>query len=514
MIQARRLPVPSQELQGIPLLPDSGSSLSEYLKDASQTRGEADQILFPTSEEEVAYILRQANRTKTPITTAGAGTGLTGGRVPPGGILLSTERMDKIIRVDWDDKLQTGSVVVQPGVSLRKLEETLEKRGLFYPPNPGEKAAFIGGTVATNASGARSFKYGPTRRYVQRLHVILSNGDLLECVRGQERASGGRFKILLSDGETVQVPIPSYTLPSVKNSAGYYAAPDMELIDLFIGSEGTLGVFTETELRILKKPEKILSGIFFFPSEKDSLRFAHEARRMARQQTQATVHPLAPRVLEFFDSRSLKLLSQKHPAIPSQAGAAIFFEQEIRPEEETGVRSSWIQTGKAHGALLEGSWISGDPQEQQGFREFRYDLPVLVNQRVAANGFQKIGTDMAVPDDQDEGMLDFYLEKLSASGINYCLFGHIGDNHLHANLLPKSPSEFEAAKTLYAEFARKAVELGGTISAEHGIGKLRIPYLEMMLGRQGLQEIARVKKALDPNTLLNPGAIIALELLK
>ena len=463
--------------------------------------GEADRILFPADESEIARILREANQTRTPVTLSGGGTGLTGARVPHGGTLLCTDKLNKILTISWDKSGKKGFVVVQPGVSLKALEEALDPLGLFYPPNPGEKAAFLGGTVATNASGARSFKYGPTRSHIRRLRAVLPTGDILECRRGQIQASGGFLELAPAGRGEIRIPIPTYSMPRVKNAAGYYAAPGMDLVDLFVGSEGTLGVFSEVELEILEKPASVLSGILFFPSEKSCFRFAMEAKS------------LGPRVLEFFDSRSLAFLSSKHARIPSAAVAGLFFEQELAEGEASRMGQEWIRQANRFDLLAENPWISAGPKEQQAFRDFRYDLPVLVNQQVSAHGFHKIGTDMAVPDEGAERMLDFYLEQLPKSGIPYCLFGHIGDNHLHANLLPKNQEQFDQAKKLYETLAKKAIELGGTISAEHGIGKLRIPYLKMMVGESGLREMARVKQALDPNGILNPGTLIPLEYL-
>ena len=477
-------------------------ALQKYLRDASQLTGEAKRILFPSDESEIAQLLREANQTRVPLTLSGGGTGLTGGRVPHGGTLLCTDKLNKILTLSWDKSGKKGFVVVQPGVTLKALEEALDPLGLFYPPNPGEKAAFLGGTIATNASGARSFKYGPTRSYVRRLRVVLPSGELLECRRGSIKESGGFLKASPAGGKTLRIPIPTYSVPRVKNAAGYYAAPDMDLVDLFIGSEGTLGAFSEVELEIREKPTSVLSGILFFPSEKSCFRFAMEAKS------------LGPRVLEFFDSRSLAFLSSKQARIPSTAGAALFFEQELAEGETCGIEQEWIRQAKRFDLLAENPWISASPKEQQAFRDFRYDLPVMVNQQISAHGFHKIGTDMAVPDASAERMLDFYLEQLPKSGIPFCLFGHIGDNHLHANLLPKNQEQFDQAKAIYEILARKAIELGGTVSAEHGIGKLRIPYLKMMVGESGLREMARVKQALDPNGILNPGTLIPLSSLR
>jgi len=472
-----------------------------YLKDASHFEGQAQGILFPSSEEEISQILHQANEKKLPITVSGAGTGLTGARVPLNGIILSTDKMNKILSIQWDEARWEGSATVQSGVSLKELEEALEKRGLFYPPNPGEKKAFIGGTVSTNASGSRSFKYGPTRRYVQRLRVILPSGEPLEIRRNQIKAQDYGFNLTLSDGKTIQIPVPTYSMPEVKNAAGYYAKPNMDLIDLFIGSEGTLGVVTEIGLKILKKPDGILIG--FFSSEEACFKFASEIPS-----------GLSPRALEFFDSRSLELLAQKHPDIPARSKAALFFEQEFGPQEEAAVQKGWERYLSSFRSSLAGSWISTSLKEQKVFREFRYHLPALVNEKVALNGFRKVGTDLAVPEEKADAMMAFYQEELQSSGIDYVIFGHLGDNNLHVNLLPKTSREFDETQSLYGVFARKAIELGGTISAEHGIGKIRIQYLEWMVGKEGLGEMARVKKSLDPEGILNPGNIFPVKLLK
>ena len=474
------------------------------VKDASHFQGEAQQILTPSTEKEIARILREANAARTPVTASGAGTGLTGARVPQKGILLSTERMNRILQIDWDGRSPEGSVLLEPGVSLRDLETALKAKGLFYPPNPGEKKAFIGGTVATNASGSRSFKYGATRPFVKRLRVLLADGDLLEIARGHEGKSGDRLEIRTAGGKQLSIPIPDYSMPKVKNAAGYYAKPGMDLIDLFIGSEGTLGVFTRIELKVIPAPEAILGGVLFFDSEGSCFRFVEEVRKS---------HSLDPRALEFFDSKSLELLLPKHPRIPAGAKGALYFEQECRSPERESARQAWIQQLDRSSGFVPDPWLSVDPKEQEAFRQFRYDLPALVNERATRNGFRKMGTDLAVPDEGAKEMLDFYLMALPESGIPYCLFGHIGENHLHANLRPKTQAQLDQALALYEQLARKAISLGGTVSAEHGIGKLRIPYLEMMVGKEGLRQMARVKLALDPNGILNPGNIIPMELL-
>ena len=219
------------------------------------------------------------------------------------------------------------------------------------------------------------------------------------------------------------------------------------------------------------------------------------------------------RALEFFDSRSLAFLSQKHPDIPAGAGAALYFQRECSAAEYEPLLEEWENRSEEFGARPSDCWFARQEEELQFFRRLRYDLPVMVNEQAAQNGFRKLGTDLAVPDPQGRGMFKIYLQDLPGCGVEFLIWGHLGENHLHVNFLPKTPAQMEKALSLYAQLARLAVDLGGTVSAEHGIGKLRIPYLEMMVGRKGLLEMARVKKAFDPDGILNRGNIFPADLL-
>lgn len=251
----------------------------KYLRDASNLCGTAEKIYFPKNSREISELLKDFERDQVPVTIAGAGTGLAGARVPNGGVVISTESMNRLSEVEWDSERHRGRVVLEPGVVLKDFEDFLEQRGLFYPPDPTGIYASMGGTVATNASGARSFKYGPTRRYVTRLEVVLACGELLEIKRGDYLAAKGRLKIPLKSGNVIEVVIPDYVMPAVKNAAGYFASPEMDLIDLFIGQEGTLGFVTQIELEVFKKPEELAAGILFFTSEQESYEFMLQARR-------------------------------------------------------------------------------------------------------------------------------------------------------------------------------------------------------------------------------------------
>ncbi|MEW6070819.1 MAG: FAD-binding oxidoreductase, partial [Candidatus Thermoplasmatota archaeon] len=234
------------------------SSYLDYLHDESRlSYGEIECIAFPETEAQVAEFLQFANLRRMPVTISNGRTGIVGGAVPLKGALLSLEKLNKILEVKCIDSNYT--VAMQAGVSLNELAKFLDGKNFpdgkyFYPVDVTEMTARIGGTVATNASGERSFRYGPTRNWVKRIRVVLATGEVLEINRGEIFADErNEFEIEFPDGRITKIKIPSYKMPSVKSVAGYYTKPKMDLIDLFIGSEGTLGVITEIEIKIIKK---------------------------------------------------------------------------------------------------------------------------------------------------------------------------------------------------------------------------------------------------------------------
>jgi len=378
----------------------------------------------------------------------------------------------------------------------------------------------LGGTVATNASGARSFKYGPTRNYVERLKIALAHGEVIDLRRAELHADRrGRIAIPLPSGTSIEAQLPTYKMPQVrKHTSGYYVAPGMDLIDLFIGSEGTLGAIVEIEVRLLPKPEGLLSGIAFFPSEEDLLRFAVEARQQSlaargssltvREGVEPAAGQLDARALEYFDLESLGFLRQKYAMIPELAIGAIFFEQETTSASEDTLMNKWLALLETNHALLDESWFATNSQDQAKLRDFRHALPVLMNEWFARYNQRKVSTDMAVPDDQFAEMLKFYQDALRGGDLRYAIFGHIGDNHVHVNILPRDDEEARRARDIYLKFIRRAVAVGGTISAEHGIGKLKREYLRELYGEAHLREMAALKRAFDPAGILGPGNII------
>jgi len=511
--------------------------IQSFLSDASHMRdGKVERVVFPENADDVAEILREASEKKTPVTISGAGTGTVGGRIPFAGIVLATDKLDQIKSVVH--KETGGRACAEAGVRLGDLQRFVESENLFYPPDPTERSCFLGGTVATNASGARTFKYGPTRKYVRRLKIALATGELIDLRRGELEADPlGRIRIPLAYGRLLEAQLPAYHMPHTrKHASGYYVAPEMDVLDLFIGSEGTLGVVVEVEVALLPKPEGLLSGIVFFKTDEDVLSFVNEARSESLRNRQShdrdakrlgllvekapstqfsdrAVSSIDARALEYFDRESLGFLRESYETIPTDAVGAIFFEQETTPATEDRLMSDWLAMLEQHQALAESSWFATSEQDQAKLREFRHALPVLMNEWFARHKQRKVSTDMSVPDAGFPEMLRFYQDTLRASQLRYTIFGHIGDNHVHVNILPRDDNEATKAREIYLQFLKRAAALGGTLSAEHGIGKLKRDYLPLFYSEANLREMAALKRAFDPAGILGRGNIFAEELL-
>ena len=296
--------------------------------------------------------------------------------MPFGGIVVSLERFRKI-------EIRSGSAVVGAGVLLRELQAAASNSGQFYAPDPTEISASIGGTIATNASGSRSFRYGDTRRHVLGLRVALIDGKLLDLHRG----------------EPVPFDIPALPAPkTTKHTAGFPLHPGMEMIDMFIGSEGTLGVITEAVVQLLPVPAELLSGVVFFQSDDDAL-----------SAVDAWVSIPGLRMLEYMDAGSLALLRPSYPDIPRDARTALLIEQQVENESEY---DAWDARLSAAHALTEASWFAASDFDRERFRRFRHALPEAVNDLVRRRGVLKMNTDFAVPFARNREMIRIYREAL------------------------------------------------------------------------------------------------------
>jgi FAD/FMN-containing dehydrogenase len=452
--------------------PASASAINpDYLTDASGFTGHAERVLIPCDEAELRTAIADAVRTRTPITIAGAGTGLTGSRVPRGGWVISMERFNNL-------EMHEGYAIVGPAVRLQDLRAAAASTGQFYAPDPTEIWASIGGNIATNASGSRSFKYGSTRRHVRALKVALLDGTLRWYRRG----------------EPIDFDVPNLPRPAVtKNTAGYQLTPGMDWVDLFIGSEGTLGIVVEAELALLPAPKDIFAGVVFFPSDEAAL----DAVRAWRSITEL-------RMMEYADALSLQMLRTRYPEIPANAQAALLIEAEGSDLE------AWYERLDTQQALLDDSWFAQNDRDREHFRAFRHTMPQLVVETMTRRGFMNMGTDYAVPLDRDRDLLAYYRKRLEEEiPGHYVIFGHIGDAHLHLNMLPGTQQEAERAAVLLKEFAAYAVSLGGTVSAEHGLGKRKASLLELQYTPDQINAMRSIKQRFDPHWLLGRETLFA-----
>jgi len=482
----------------------------DFLSDAANFKGSAEKVYFPETEADLVSILKECSAQKTKVTIAGNGTGVTGARVPQGGVVISTSKLNKIIEINETEKY----AIVQTGVILNDIQDLAESKKLFYPPDPTERNCFIGATIATNASGARTFKYGPTRNYVLSLRIVLADGETLTLERGKIFAEKYVLNLITDSGKNIAINIPEYKMPPTKNSAGYYVKENVDAIDLFIGSEGTLGVITEARLKLLDLPENLISCVLFFREEEDALAFISEARKESyKSRDEKNTGKIDARGLEFFDVHSLGFLSDGYPSIPRLAKAAVWFEQEFTAENEKLLFDLWLELISSNRGDFDTAWFALNKTDYEKFKDFRHSISWQVNEYCASRGVMKVGTDTAVP---QERFAEFYSqckELTKEARLNYVAYGHAGDSHIHLNMLPENMERYAAAREVYRQICRKAVEYGGTISAEHGIGKLKRDYLIDMCGLTFVKQMARMKKQFDPDKILGIGNIFDEKLL-
>jgi D-lactate dehydrogenase (cytochrome) len=482
-----------------------------YLVDAANVKGFCDAVYFPENENDVIEVVKEAYRNNIKVTVSGNGTGLAGGRVPRGGIVIATDKLNKVLEINIDEKF----AVLQPGVILKDFQEAVEEKGLFYPPDPTERNCFVGATIATNSSGAKTFKYGPTRNYVLEMRIILPDGDALYLKRGLQKAVGNKLSLTTESGRVIDVTIPEFKMPDVKHAAGYYCKPGMDAIDLFIGSEGTFGIITLMKVKLINLPENILSSVIFFNEEDDALAFIDEARSISyetrRSNTPAEVDAQG---LEFFDYYALQLLKEEYPQVPEDAKAAVWFEQEITDETEEPLFEKWMELIARHNGNEETAWFASNKNEREKFKDFRHSISWKVSDYISKKNITKVGTDIAVPDYEFYNFYKDIKSEVEKNNIEYVAYGHLGNSHLHLNMLPKDQAEHALAKKIYAQICEKAVDAGGTISAEHGVGKLKTDYLLKMYGENIIKEMAELKLTFDPKGILSVGNMFEEKYLK
>ncbi|MEQ1506974.1 MAG: FAD-binding oxidoreductase [Myxococcota bacterium] len=463
----------------LPALVTDPTVIAGYLTDASNVHGEAVGLVRPRTAAEVAAVLAHCQQDGIPVTPTAGRTSTTAGAVPRGGWLLALEGFSRILRIGHDE------AEAEAGAFLGAFQAEIEATGRFYPPDPTSKNdCTLGASIACNASGARTFRYGATRGWVEALEVVLPTGAILEVQRG--------------DPIPPDWPAIAWDEPRVKTAAGY--APPRSLIDLFIGTEGTLGVITRATVRLTDLPRDVIGLVALFPDRQAAVRFVVAARSAARADPRGA---LSPRCLEYFDRACVGLARERLGWIPEAAGAALFCEQEVEACGADAHLEAWLTALSAAGAFADDTILATDAPGRERLLALRHAIPAGINEQVVRNGMPKVGTDLAVPDAGLDAMMDAY----EAAPLDHVLFGHIGDNHLHLNLLPKTAAELDAAHAAYDGLARLALSLGGTVSAEHGIGKLKRKHLAWMVGDRVLDQFRALKRYLDPAGILARGNV-------
>lgn len=425
-----------------------------YSYDATQQESLPWAVARPVSAEEIAKIVILANREGVPVVPRGAGTGMSGGSVPVrGGIVLSLERMNRIIEIDEKDCI----AVVEPGVVTGDLQRAVESRGLFYPPDPAShQFCTIGGNVAECAGGLRAVKYGVTKDYVLGLEVVLPTGEIVR--------TGAR---------------------TVKSVAGY------DLTKLIVGSEGTLGIVTKITVKLLPLPESIRTLSAFFGSIENA----------ASAASAVIAGRVLPRALEFVDGTSLRAV-ENHLKEDISAGAAAMLLVEVDGTSESTAR----EIGRVKEIMK--AWsadrvvtAADDSGREQLWKARRSISPALYSIKP-----KKLNEDIVVP----RSKIADILRTIDGIGKRYGLlianFGHAGDGNIHTNIMIDG-SDLEKGRAAVKDIFEAALNLGGSISGEHGIGISKAEYLPMELQPDAIKIMKRIKEAFDPNNILNPGKI-------
>ncbi|NGQ94898.1 FAD-binding protein [Brevibacillus sp. SYP-B805] len=441
---------------------DKPEALVAYSYDATpMQQALPDLVAMPKDTQEVSEVMKIASRYKIPVITRGAGTNLCAGTVPvTGGIVLVLNRMNRILELDE----QNLTLTVQPGVRTKDIHAYVEEKGLFYPPDPSSMTvSTIGGNIALGSGGLRGLKYGTTKDYVLGLEAVLPNGEIIR--------TGGKL---------------------MKDVAGY------DLTKLLVGSEGTLAIITEATLKLIPKPavQRVMLAMFA------------DLTAAAKTVSEIIANRIIPATLEFIDQGTIRVVEAfKLIGLPTDMAAILVIGQDGEQEAverdmakiaEICRQNQAVQTRLAH----------SDAEAEEVMTARRSALAALSRLRPTT-----ILEDATVPRAQVAPMIEAIQHIAEKYRVQICTFGHAGDGNLHPTCMTdaRDHAEVERVEQAFEEIFAKAIELGGTITGEHGVGIVKAPYLEWKLGRAGIELMKNIKRAFDPDNLLNPGKMFAKE---
>jgi len=443
-----------------------------YARDASGLRQVADAVARPSTPEEVSSLLRDAHASHTSVTAAGAQTSTTGASICDRGMILSLRAMARIVDVD----ARALTARVEPGVLIGDLQRAIAGEGLAFAPDPtSDQECTVGGAIACNASGPRTLRYGATRAHVRGLTVALASGETIEVRR-----------------------------PAVeKNAVGY--PPVQDLVDFFVGSEGTLGVIVAAELALMPRPARETGLAIPLPDEARALAFVVAARESG------AVHP---RCLEYFDAPSFDIAR----AGAGDAAWATDARAMVYTEETTDGRDppldAWLELAERFGGNANDVRVfEGDAAIREA-RRLRHAVPATMHERVApylAAGGRRISTDWAVPYRRAAEAVAIARRHAADAGIAPgIVYGHLGNGHPHQNFIARTPADVHLMEAVVERTLRDVIAMGGTVSAEHGIGKVKARWLPLQLSTTQIGMLRAIKHELDPTGILAPGNIIGM----
>ncbi len=430
--------------------------LIAYSYDATRTKFEPDAVIFPRNEEDVSRILKYCNEHKIVIVPRGAGSGFTGGALPSnGGIILGFEKhMNKILEIDMKNMV----AIVQPGVINMDLQRAVEAVGLFYPPDPASQDySTIGGNVSENAGGMRAAKYGITKDYVMATRAVLPNGDIIKA--------GKR---------------------TIKDVAGY------NISGILIASEGTLAVLTEITLRLIPKPKMTKTAVGVFPTVNEAMESVYKTMASG----------ITPVAMEFLDNLTIRAVEKTfNKGLPIDAGALLVTDVDGNLEDDLNFQLAQIERVFKENGCSDFQIAKDEKEAADIWFARRNASPAL-----SVYGSKKLNEDVTVP----RAVLPELLEKFYAIAdkykINIPCFGHTGDGNVHTNVMVdgSDPQQVKIAYKAIEEVFQATVDLGGTLSGEHGIGLAKAPYMNMAFSEEEMNLFKSIKMAFDPNNILNP----------
>ncbi|MGO9120871.1 MAG: FAD-binding oxidoreductase [Desulfomonilaceae bacterium] len=508
------------------------------MADESRFRGHASALIRAREIRHVVETVKLAVKYTVRLTVVSGKTSLTGAPVPLGGVIIDLAGLDSI---DPEDPSEVG-----PGTILKRYRDHLDSRGLFYPPDPtSADSCSIGGNVVCNASGALSYLYGPTRDYIRGLKIVLPTGNLLDIERGAVTSSAGFFNIpkelLMGDSpQELKIPVPtrgSRPWNVCKSSAGLYSSEPMDLVDLFIGSEGILGIVVQIRTKILPRRNPYFALMLYTANREQTVhlvtlldwfkRCFHDGDYSSKTKidqkltylTRKAGPPyceqfskITPACMEWFGASVAAFLSPEQSHKMKEFYGCMYVEQEYPIGEESLDRAQqWAELISSinDGQLIKiEAEVALDQAQIRNWREERKKVPEKLNESIRP-GRVKVGMDYAVPMEKLGDLLKLYDDLLPA-GKSYA-FGHIGNAHIHCNTIPENEEEAISSRQIVRKIGEEVCKMGGSVSGEHGIGKLKHEALEMMLGPEGINEIKTIKKLFDPNLILNIGNMVTID---